>query len=88
MDNDHSYEYLTIIVFDVGVPDQLVLLEAQLNPAGIKMGRKIGALPLLIPAPYLRNKAVHHQAIQLIDRFAIRLFCFSEGVTHGDELSA
>ncbi len=71
MNNDHSYERLTILVFNVGIPDKIMPFQYQCNPLEIKVGRKITALPLFIPTPYLGNKAPHYQAIQLIDRLSI-----------------
>lgn len=88
MNNDHSYEYLPVSIFDVGIPSQLVLLECQRNATRIKVCRKIGSLPLLIPSPDVRNETTHYQAIQLIDRFAVGFNCFSVGVSHGNDRNA
>ncbi len=71
MNNDHPYEYLAISILDVGIRDQILLIQCQRNLPGIKVGRKITELPLLIPTPDIRNETTHHQTIQLIDRFPV-----------------
>ncbi len=72
----------------MGIPNHLALVEYQRNAMRIKVGGKIGSLPLLIPPPDIRNKTTHYQAIQLIDRFSVLLFSFAVGVSHGDDLNA
>ena len=88
MNNDHSYEQLDTSILDMGIPNQFVFLVCQRNALEIKVSGKIGSLPLLIPAPNVRNETAHYQAIQLIDRFAVSFFSFSVGVSHGDDLNA
>ena len=59
MNNDHSYEQLSISIFDMGIPNQLVFLVYQSNLLGIEVSRKIVSLPLFIPTPNFRNEAAH-----------------------------
>jgi len=71
MNNEHPYEYLAISILDVGIPDQITLVQCHRDSMGIKVGGKITALPLFIPTPDIGNETTHHQAIQLIDRFSV-----------------
>jgi hypothetical protein len=88
MNNDHSYEYFSVLILDMGISNQLVFLVYQRNASGIKVSGEIVSLPLFIPTPNFRNEAAHYQAIQLVDGFSIRFFSFPVRVNHGDDLYA
>jgi len=88
MNNDHSNKQMVTSILDMGIPNQLVFLAHQRNTLRIKVSREIVLLPLFIPTPNFRNKAVHYQAIQLVDGFSVCFFSFPIRINHGDNLYA